>query len=210
MSNLPSNTTDLLSALTLMSAVSKHASGPDAGTLFMKFAKGSWAMGADEMEPEDGSLWAVDPMSIKQGYIAWQDGELMGEAISGLFDEPVVRSELESDLDWNAVIGVNMVCLDGADKDTQCEFKTSSKGGVKEMAKLIDSIREQVSKDATTPCPVVTLGSEHYQHKKFGRVHTPILKISKWVSREDKAESAAKIEAPSEEEPAPTRRRKRA
>ena len=58
-----------------------------------------------------------------------------------------------------------------------------------------------------SPVPVVKLKKEHYQHKSYGRIFTPVFEIVNWVSLDGAAEPAAE-EAPVAEEAAPQRRRR--
>ena len=225
MSNLPATPSNLLAALQNVNSTARQAAGPVEGIQFGKFAKGEWVFGADDLPIEDGSLWAVNPMSISQGFQAWVDGDLAGEQMATMFETPIVRSSLPevdttgtNNNGWQPIIGFTMVCLDGTDKGTQMEFKTSSKGGIKACSELIGSILTQVGADPDKPMPVVTLGSDDYKHKKYGKIYTPVIDIKKWIALEETSPTeAAKIESAAEESadeeegaPAPTRRRRRA
>jgi len=66
------------------------------------------------------------------------------------------------------------------------------------------AIAAQVEKDPERPVPIVTLGKDHYQHKSYGRIYTPVFEIVEWVSMD--GEEAAP-EAATDEQP---RRRRRA
>ena len=70
------------------------------------------------------------------------------------------------------------------------------------------AIAEQVDKDQAKPVPVIRLKKEHYQHKSYGRIFTPVFDIVKWVGMDAPAveEDAADAEAPTED--APRRRRR--
>jgi hypothetical protein len=53
------------------------------------------------------------------------------------------------------------------------------------------------------------LGKEHYQHKSYGRIYTPVFEVVRWVSMEGDAVAS---EAPADEAPAaaaPAGRRRR-
>ena len=51
-----------------------------AGVVILKMDKtGHWVFGADQTEVEDDSTWAVNPFSFVHGFIAWGDGEVLGE-----------------------------------------------------------------------------------------------------------------------------------
>jgi hypothetical protein len=52
--------------------------------------------------------------------------------------------------------------------------------------------------------PIVTLGKDHYQHKSYGRIYTPVFEIVEWVSMDGEEPVA---EATTDEQP---RRRRRA
>ena len=50
---------------------------------------------------------------------------------------------------------------------------------------------EQVEKDQTKPVPVVMLKKDHYQHKSYGKIYTPVFEIVEWISMEGEPEVAA-------------------
>jgi hypothetical protein len=51
-----------------------------SGVVIIKMDKtGHWVYGADQTEIEDDSSWAVNPFSFVHGFIAWGDGEVLGE-----------------------------------------------------------------------------------------------------------------------------------
>ena len=82
--NLPAVST-LSTALRSLETVA----GP-AGSVIIKMDKtGHWVFGADQTEVEDDARWAVNPFSFIHGYIAWGDGEVLGDD----FD---VEEELEA------------------------------------------------------------------------------------------------------------------
>jgi hypothetical protein len=55
--------------------------------------------------------------------------------------------------------------------------------------------------------PVVRLKKEHYTHKSYGRIFTPVFDITAWVSLDGQADEQSVSEAPVE---TPTRRRRSA
>jgi hypothetical protein len=86
-------------------------------------------------------------------------------------------------------------------------------GGKKAVQKLALDIAAQVDKDQSKPVPVVVLKKEHYLHKSYGRIYTPIFDIKSWIGMEGPAaEPAAEVPSPAAAEtPAeePQRRRRR-
>jgi hypothetical protein len=92
----------------------------------------------------------------------------------------------------------------------EARFTTTSVGGKRAVQDLAVAIAEQVGKDQTTPVPIVTLGKEHYQHKSYGKIFTPVFAVQQWVSLTAEPAPAAvvapEVEAPA---PAPAGRRRR-
>jgi hypothetical protein len=79
-------------------------------------------------------------------------------------------------------------------------------GGKRAVQTLAVAIAAQVEKDPERPVPIVTLGKDHYQHKSYGRIYTPVFEIVEWVSMD--GEEAA--DAPAAENAEGPRRRRRA
>jgi hypothetical protein len=69
------------------------------------------------------------------------------------------------------------------------------------------AIATQVEKDQSKPVPVVRLKKEHYTHKSYGRIYTPVFEVVEWVSL-DGPDAEAPEEAAAEE-PAPEAGRRR-
>ena len=189
-----------------------------AGVTILKMDKtGHWVFGADQTEIEDDSLWAINPFSFVHGYIAWGDGEVLGEKMCSI-------SEALPELDpapvgakrgWEKQVGFSLKCLDGEDEGLDARYTVTSVGGKRAAQELAVAIAEQVDKDQTKPVAVVSLGKEHYQHKSYGRIFTPIFKVVRWASMdgdaastEDAVRADSEVEAPDED--APRRRRRSA
>jgi hypothetical protein len=189
-----------------------------AGVTILKMDKtGHWVFGADQTEIEDDSLWAINPFSFVHGYIAWGDGEVLGEKMCSI-------SEALPELDpapagakrgWEKQVGFSLKCLNGEDEGLDARYTVTSVGGKRAAQELAVAIAEQVDKDQTKPVAVVSLGKEHYQHKSYGRIYTPIFKVVRWASMDGEAASTGEdvradpeVEAPDED--APRRRRRSA
>ena len=77
--NLPA----VSSLATSLRAIESDA-GP-SGVVILKMDKtGHWVFGADQTEVEDDSKWAINPFSFVHGRIAWGDGEVLGEKMTGV------------------------------------------------------------------------------------------------------------------------------
>ena len=183
--------------------------GP-AGTVILKMDKtGHWVFGADQTEVEDDATWAVNPYSFVHGFIAWGDGEVLGEKMTGITNPlpELDAAPANAKRGWEMQIGMSLKCRTGGDKDMEARFTTTSVGGKKSVQTLGIAIATQVDKDPSKPVPVVRLKKDHYTHKSYGRIYTPVFEIVEWVGM-DGAEEAAEPEVV--EEAAPTGRRRRA
>jgi hypothetical protein len=187
-----------------------------AGTVIIKMDKtGHWVFGADQTEIENDSTWAVNPFSFVHGYIAWGDGEVLAEKMVSV-SQPLPELEAAppgAKKGWETQVGMSIKCLDGEDKGMEARYTTTSVGGKKAVQALAVAIATQVEKDQSKPVPVVELGKEHYTHKSYGRIFTPIFKVLEWVGMDGEAqaeEAPEAIEAPVEAqaEAAPARRRR--
>ena len=204
---------NLPSVKSLSSALrSIESSAAATGMAILKMDKtGHWVFGADQTEVEDDSLWAINPFSFVHGYIAWGDGEVLGEKMVSVA-EPLPELDPApggAKRGWEMQIGMTLACTNGEDEGLQARYSVTSVGGKRAVQALAVAIAEQVDKDQTKPVPVVRLKKEHYQHKSYGRIFTPVFDLVKWVSMDaDSAgETVEEAEAPADEAP---RRRRRA
>ena len=177
--------------------------GP-AGTVILKMDKtGHWVFGADQTETQDDAKWAINPFSFIHGFIAWGEGEVLGEKMVPV-SEPL--PELDSappgaKRGWETQVGMSLKCLSGEDEGMEARYTVTSVGGKRAVQALAVAIANAVDADQSKPVPVVLLKKEHYQHKSYGRIYTPIFEIVEWMGMDG--------EAP-EVEAAPARRRRSA
>jgi hypothetical protein len=183
-----------------------RAIAPDVGTstVIIKMDKtGHWVYGAEQEEVEDGSLWAVNPFSFVHGFIAWGEGDVLGEKMG-----PVTQPLPEVDAappgakrGWEPQVGFSLKCTSGADAGMEARYSTTSVGGKRAVQALAVAIATQVDKDQTAPVPVVKLAKDHYVHKSYGRVYTPVFDVQQWIGMDGAADEP-------EAEAAPARRRR--
>lgn len=158
--------------------------GP-TGTVIIKMDKtGHWVFGADQDEVEADSTWAVNPFSFVHGYIAWGDGEVLAEKMVSVSDPLPEMDDAppSAKRGWEVQVGMSIKCLTGEDKGLEARYTTTSAGGKRGVQTLAVAIAEAVDKDPSKPVPVVLLKKEHYQHKSYGRIFTPLFDIQSWVS----------------------------
>jgi hypothetical protein len=187
-----------------------------AGVVILKMDKtGHWVFGADQTEIGDDSTWAVNPFSFVHGFIAWGDGEVLGEKMVSV-SQPLPELEEAPPMarkGWETQVGMSMKCLSGEDKGMEVRYTTTSVGGKRSVQALAVAIATQVDTDPKLPVPIVNLEKEHYSHKSYGRIYTPIFKITSWMSMTDEAgtpaeETAVEAEAESAAPVATARRRR--
>jgi hypothetical protein len=197
----------LPSVQTLATSLRTLESVAPAQSAILKMDKtGHWVFGADQTEAEDDSRWAVNPFSFVHGYIAWGDGEVLAEKMASV-TQPLPELDTAppgAKKGWEQQVGLMLKCLSGEDAGLECRYTTTSVGGKRAVQTLAVAIAAQVEKDPERPVPIVTLGKDHYQHKSYGRIYTPVFEIVEWVSMDGK-EAAPEAEAA--EQP---RRRRRA
>jgi hypothetical protein len=179
-----------------------------AGTVIIKMDKtGHWVFGADQTEIEDDSSWAVNPFSFVHGYIAWGDGEVLAEKMVSV-SQPLPELDAAppgAKKGWETQVGMSMKCLSGEDKGMEARYTTTSVGGKKGVQALAVAIATQVEKDQSKPVPVVELGKEHYTHKSYGRIFTPVFKVLEWVGMDaETSEPNTEVESAFDDSPPAT------
>jgi hypothetical protein len=203
----------LPSVATLATSLRKLEQATPMSSVILKMDRtGHWIFGADQTEVEDDARWAVNPFSFVHGFIAWGDGEVLAEKMCSV-TEPLPELDAappSAKKGWEAQTGMMLKCTVGEDAGMEARFTTTSVGGKRAVQALAADIATQVEKDPSKPVPIVTLGKDHYQHKSYGRIYTPVFEIVDWVSMdgETEAEGAPESDAPAED--APKRRRRSA
>jgi hypothetical protein len=196
--NLPS----VVSLSTALRTIANDVSASTTAIIKMD-RTGHWVFGADQTEAEEDSRWAVNPFSFVHGFIAWGDGEVLAEKLVSV-TEPLPELEPAppgAKKGWEPQTGLSLKCISGDDAGMEARFTTTSVGGRKAVQALAVAVATQVDKDKEKPVAIVKLGKDHYTHKSYGRIYTPVFEVLEWVSMNGETEEAA---------PAPTGRRRRA
>ncbi len=179
------------------------------GKQFLKISDkdGVWTFGAEETVVEEDSLWAINPLSMFHGYVAWFDGKPEGE-----HRQPITRPLMPSDSlspvkalrGWEKQFGFDLVCVSGEDEGTLCEYKASSVGGTRAFSMLVAALNAQFATDPDRVIPVVQLRDNKYYDKKYKKDQfPPVFQIVEWRAMDDA--SAPKTPEP---EPEPEGRRR--
>lgn len=178
--------------------------GP-TGVAILKMDKtGHWVYGADQTEVETDSTWAVNPFSFVHGFIAWGDGEVLGEKMASVSQPLPELDEAppQAKKGWESQVGLSLKCLTGPDAGTEARYTTTSVGGKRAVQTLAVALADKVDADASKPVAVIHLKKDHYSHKSYGKIYTPIFEIVEWVSMDGESK-----EVPSEEPKRRSRRR---
>lgn len=158
--------------------------GPQGGSVILKMDRtGHWVFGADQTEADKDSLWAVNPFSFVHGYIAWGDGDVLGEKMVPV-SEPLPELDAApagARAGWQLQLGMSLKCLTGEDEGMEARYTVTSVGGKRAVQALAAAIAAQVDKDQSRPVAVVKLKAEHYQHKSYGRIYTPVFDLQEWM-----------------------------
>lgn len=183
--------------------------GPSGCAILKMDRTGHWIFGADATEVESEALWAVNPFSFTHGYIAWGEGDVLGEKMVSV-QQPLPELEPAppgAKKGWEVQVGMSLNCLGGEDNGMEVRYSATSVGGKRALQTLANAIADRVEVNPDKPVPVVKLKKEHYQHKSYGRIFTPVFEIVDWVDLNGESDApAAADEAPA---PAPAGRRRR-
>ena len=206
---------NLPAVATLSTALRTLESAAPMQTVILKMDKtGHWVFGADQTEVEPDTTWAVNPFSFVHGYIAWGEGEVLGEKMASV-TQPLPEVDAappNAKRGWEMQVGMSVKCLAGEDEGMEARYSTTSVGGKRAVQQLAIAIATQVEKDPSKPVPIIKLGKDFYTHKSYGRVFTPVFQVVEWVSMDGEADAAPEAEAApaAEAEEGPRRRRRAA
>ena len=203
---LPVNPDDLEHGLQNVAAT---ISGGSGGIPYMRLLKsGVYAYGAENIEPEEGSQWAVNPYSLQHGFACWGDGELLDERMVPFSDAPPNRAELpDYGHEWNQQIALQLQCVSGEDEGKTVLYKGTSTGFRNAAKGLIDALVARLRTDKVNFVPVIELDIDSYHHKKYGEIFVPIFDIVDWYSMDGVGTEADADDEPAAEEAAPKKRR---
>jgi len=192
----------------------------------LKFSKGEWLTGKEAMEAELGTELVAGCDGLEIGWIKWRDFKpqeyLMGRLAEGF--KPSRREELgdHNELDWERdeqtgqprdpwQLSNSLLLMDPETRQLYT-YAAASKGGINAIGKLMGIYGKSV-RQAPNKLPVVALDRDSYMHsnKAYGKIYTPVLKVTRWVDRaefdavlnETAGLDEAKAEAETETQTAP-------
>ena len=164
---------------------------------------GTWSFGQRRTVVEDASRWAVNPTTFKWGYICFDNDNKPTERLVPV-DQPMPDiTQLDTSFKWQQQWAVNLKCIDGADAGTEATYKTSTDGGVKAVAGLIEVLRDRLNSGQHDGkvVPIVHLDKDAYQNPQFGKIWYPLLTIVDWMPLSGPAPAPASPPPPPPREP---------
>lgn len=179
------------------------------GDPFLRLLKdGSWVYGADNVQVEDNTAWAVNPLSLMHGWVAWSDykkktNEVVGEVMVPASQALPLRSSLQDVTDdegnkceWSQQLSLQFQCMEGEDVGTQVLYKVTSVGGMNATKALVNAISAQLETDIENPVPLVEMHCDFYMHKKYGKTYVPEFKIVDWSPLDATIKAPMKADTP--------------
>ena len=137
---------------------------------------------------QEGSTWAINPLSIAHGWVAWTNHEgntkntLVGEVMAPVHAPKPDRPQPIDGWAFTEQRLFELRCMDGDDEGTEVVYKISSVGGMRAVDDLLAALQGQLTDNPLYPCPVVELLSDSYQHQKYGKIYVPIFEIADWAT----------------------------
>ena len=197
--------TSLAALQTALNNVDTASVGGRSGLPMMQFKsrENAWSFGQRRTTPEDGSRWALNPLTFQRGYICFSnDNKVLGERLVPVSQEmPDPTTLPDKGADWQEEWAVNLKCLTGVDGGTEVVFKSTTVGGIQAINGVIDMVRDRLNggQHGGKVAPVLHIEKGSYPHGEHGRIPIPVFVLVEWISLDGPAPAPEP-----EPEPAPT------
>jgi hypothetical protein len=202
-------------ALTSLTALAATLNGVDMTSVggrsgmpmlqFKREGSGTWSYGQRRTVVEDGSRWAVNPLTYKWGFICFSDSnKVLGERLVPVSQpKPEITALPDKGGDWQEQWSVNLKCISGTDAGTEVVYKPTTVGGIQAVAGLIEAVRDRLNggQHDGKVSPIVQFEKDSYQHAQHGRVWTPLVTIVDWMPLNGPARAPTPASPPPAEQP---------
>jgi hypothetical protein len=154
---------------------------------------GTWCYGQESMEVQPGAHLVVNPFNIAHGYQIWRDkaNVLMEERWTSIgTPAPVPGTPMEGARTPSFGYKLEMQIVNGEDKGITLTYRPTSHGGKDAASVLMRKISAQVSEQGRNGdiVPVVTLDTDDYNHKIYGKTYVPVIEVISWLNPADSSE----------------------
>lgn len=172
---------------------------------FLRMGKdGIWTFGVEAEEIDSSMQFAVNVSGFAHGYVVWAEAgsEKLAETIAPLHETLPQNGPLPAGgRAWEFQLGAHFKGYSGALKDQEMTYRTSSVGGKRAVVQLAQQIAQKLTtyadnKKEDAIMPIITLGSDSYRHKSYGKIFVPEFNIVKWVRMPTNGAGAPVEEAP--------------
>lgn len=152
---------------------------------FLRMDKtGTWVFGVEADEIGNDEKFLVNPQGFQHGWVCWsvKGSTKLGEQVAPITSELAETGPVpDGGRAWEFQLGMHLVGAEGsAHAGVNMVFRSSSVGGKRAVASLAGLMGMQMD-SGSTKVPVVSLDSESYLHKDFGKIYVPIVEVDKWV-----------------------------
>jgi hypothetical protein len=178
---------------------------------------GTWGFGQKRIIPEEGSRWAVNPLTFKWGWISFADNKKKAgeEMVSVTQPMPEFAKLPETGFPWQEQWSVDMKCLDGADAGVEVIHKANTDGTRSAIVSLFEKVRSQISSEQQAGkklhdskiVAIILLEKDSYPHTKHGPISTPVLNLIDWTTLDGPVPASTPTPEPTPPVDQPRRRR---
>jgi hypothetical protein len=174
---------------------------------------GIWGFGQKRTIPEEGSRWAVNPMTFQWGYVCFgadKKAPPIGEKLVSIGEpKPDFAKLPDTGFPWQEQWAVEMKCLDGADAGVEVVLKANTYGGIQAIVMLLGLVKDRLNSGQHDDkiAPIVLLERDFYQHAEHGKIWIPVLNTVDWMPLDGPAPTPAPAPEPTPPADQPRRRR---
>lgn len=187
-----------------LAAEAETYKGGGSGARFLKFSgnDGYYTYGAEDTDLAEGTRAAVNPMSLKRGWICWNDGQMLEEVMYTILEgQPPAKHELTDhgpykakNDGWAEQKTIEFLAIDG--EPVPLLFQANNRSKLNALEQLMKKIGREY-KGHPGCVPIIALGSNAFEAQerneageKVGRKMTkyaPTFDIVDWMPEEELA-----------------------
>ena len=196
------------------SAYAAEASNRTIVGALLKFSKGEWTKGQNDVVVPLGSKFVADMRNVQVGWTRWENKKPVEHAMGRIADG--FRPAARASLGFNNKDEWEVDAKDGKSQDPWQNtsilflmdqngdiftYSPSSAGGRNAVIALCGGFGK-LMRQHPGELPVVEIGVDSYRHETYGKTFTPVLKIVGWHSEKDfdEAQEAEAADAKAREE----------